>query len=218
MSLSAAAKQHCDELLQRFPELGECRAPLALAVEAVCEAHRRGGKLLVCGNGGSAADSEHIVGELAKGFRAHRGIDPADDARLREAAGEDAELLCANLQRGLCALTLVSHTALATAVLNDLDPAVLFAQQVYSLGRPGDVLLGISTSGNSRNVVLALRCARAMGLRSIGLCGEAACAFDRAAEIVIKAPASETFRVQEYHLPLYHALCAMIETELWGDA
>lgn len=188
---------------------------LEIAVAMLCECHRSGGRVLICGNGGSAADSEHIVGELAKGFLLPRHLSEAETAKLRDAGCES--VLAEKLQRGLAAMALTGHAPLATAVQNDCDPQLAFAQQVFVHGRVGDVLLGISTSGNSRNVVLALQTARAFGLKTIGLTGESGGQMAPHCDLLFRAPSCETFRIQEFHLPLYHTLCAMVEAELFGE-
>ncbi len=175
--------------------------------------------MLLCGNGGSAADSEHIVGELAKGFRLPRVISHTDADRLRDASGlapDDARALAAQLQRGVAAISLAGHPALASAIGNDTAGHMAFAQQVYVFGRPGDVLLGISTSGNAANVVQALGVARAFGLTTLGLTGSRPARMDALCDLLIKVPATETHTIQEYHLPVYHTICLMVEEQLFG--
>lgn len=199
------------ELVQRYPDLAACADDVALAFDALKATFEGGGKLLVCGNGGSAADSEHIVAELMKGFRLPRTLSAAERAQLRAAAPEHADYLADHLQGALPALALVSHSALITAFANDVAADMIFAQQVFGLGKPGDALLGISTSGNSANVLHALRVARAKRLRTIGLTGRTGGAMREWCDVTICVPASGTAAIQERHLPIYHALCTLLE-------
>ena len=182
------------------------------AVEAICDCHRAGGKVLVCGNGGSAADAEHIVGELVKQFKLPRAISP-EHAQLL--APMDAAL-SQKLQRGVAAISLVSQSALTSAIANDTDATMIFAQQVYVYGKPGDVVWGISTSGNSKNVVRALEVAKTFGMTTIGFNGANSADMDALCDILLKAPETETYKIQELHLPLYHAICMTVESELFG--
>lgn len=215
-SLRADTLRHIDETLARCPALGGLRGEITRAAEAICACHRAGGKILVCGNGGSAADCEHIVGELVKGFVLPRALPPADAARLHSAdAGPD---LTAKLQRGVAAISLTGHPSLATAIDNDTGREMVFAQQVYVYGRPGDILIGLSTSGNSGNVLRALTVARAFGLITVGFTGSRACRMDALCDIRLKVPEQQTHKVQELHLPLYHTVCLMVEQELFGQA
>lgn len=208
-----------DETLLRYPALAGLRDNVQRAVEMICRCHRAGGQILVCGNGGSAADAEHIVGELVKQFKLPRCVPIADVALLRESLGEEtSHYIASNLQCGVRALSLVSQTSLTTAIANDTDATFIFAQQVYVYGRPGDVLIGISTSGNSANVVKALQVGKAFGLSTLALTGAGDCALDDCSDVILKAPATETFEVQEFHLPIYHAICMMVEEELFGGA
>jgi D-sedoheptulose 7-phosphate isomerase len=201
-------KRHFTRLLERYPELEECAEAILLTFEAVAETFASGGKLLLCGNGGSAADAEHIAGELLKGFGHKRQL-PED---LAEHLGEGP---IKHLQGSLPAIPLVSFTALSTAWLNDCDPDWLYAQLVYGLGREGDALLAISTSGNAQNVHHAVQLARRMGLRTLGLTGANGGLLAEDAEIVIKAPALWTPDAQELHLPIYHCLCLMWEEQFF---
>ena len=203
-----------DELTGRIPELLPCKASLLNAYETMERCFAAGGKLMACGNGGSCADAEHIVGELMKGYKLPRRL-PAD--RFAGLNAEDGSPLAAGLQGALPALSLCCHTALTSAYSNDVSPSMVYAQQVHGLGRPGDVLLGITTSGNSANVLNAVKVARAMGIVTVGLTGGDGGKLAALADIAIVAPARETYRVQEYHLPVYHALCAMLEEEFFGE-
>ena len=219
-SLHADTLRHIDEVLERCPALTSLRTEITRTAEAICACHRAGGKILVCGNGGSAADCEHIVGELVKGFVLPRAIPPADAARLRAAdPGDDAHGhgLGAKLQRGVAAISLTGHPSLATAIDNDTGREMVFAQQVYVYGRPGDILIGLSTSGNSGNVLRALIVARAFGLTTVGFTGSRPCRMDALCDLRLKVPAEQTHKIQELHLPVYHTLCLMVEQELFGQ-
>lgn len=173
-----------------------------------------GGKILVCGNGGSAADAEHIVGELMKGFRLHRPLSAVEKEAFEEV--KDGRKLADSLQKGIPAISLNSHTALMTAVGNDTDYRMVFAQQVYGYGQKGDVLIAMSTSGCSANVVEAAKTARVLGMKVIGITGEESSELEEYSDICFRMPAGETYQVQEYTLPLYHALCAMLEERMFG--
>lgn len=201
-----------DQTIVRHPALGALRETIAQAVEMICRCHRAGGKILVCGNGGSASDAEHIVGELVKEFSIRRPLPAADALRLQEIN----PALGRQLQRGVAAVSLVSQTSLGTAIANDVDAAVVFAQQVYAYGKPGDIVWGISTSGNSRNVVQALQVARAFGLQTIGMNGQNPGAMDEYTDVLFKVPETETYKIQELHLPIYHTICILVERELFG--
>lgn len=201
-----------EETIQRYPTLRDLRDPILRAVEMICACHKNGGKILVCGNGGSAADAEHIVGELVKEFKLCRALSETDRARLEKVN----PLLVDKLQCGLAAISLVSQTSLISAVANDTDASMIFAQQVYCYGNPGDILWGISTSGNSRNVLHAMQVAKAFGLQTIGLNGKNTGAMDEYSDVLLKAPETETYKIQELHLPVYHAICMMIEHQLFA--
>lgn len=204
-----------ESLFSRYPDMAACEDEVRAAVELLVGSFRSGGKLLVCGNGGSAADSEHTVGELMKSFRFKRPVEAAFLDAYREANGEDAPEW---LEGALPAISLVSHVALSTAFGNDEASVGVFAQQVYGYGEEGDVLLAISTSGNSANVVEAAKVARAKGVRVIGLTGERESALTELSDVCVRVPRDEVFQVQELHLPVYHCLCACAEAELFGGA
>ena len=211
-----------DTLIARYPALAVCAADVRAAVEALVDSWRAGGKLIVCGNGGSASDAEHIVGELMKGFLLPRRL--GEDLLEKLHAVCDAtdpktvDYLMQNLQGALPAISLPSQLAISTAFSNDQASDLTFAQQVLGLGKPEDVLLGITTSGNSKNVLYAFRMAKALGMKSIALTGASGgkCVTGGYADITIKAPADETYMIQEYHLPIYHALCIAVEEEFFG--
>lgn len=205
-----------EELLRRYPALSVCRAEITEALEAMTEAFCRGGKLLLCGNGGSCADCDHIAGELLKGFLSRRPADGETVRNLTAQYPEEGPNLAKKLQRGLPAISLAAHAGVMTAFANDVDPELIYAQLVYAYGKPEDVVLGISTSGNSRNVVAALRTAKALGLKTVGLTGSRESVMDSICDITIKVPETETYKVQEYHLPVYHYLCAALEERFFG--
>jgi len=201
-------------LLQRFPALAPLANALSGAVASLAACHRRGGLVMVCGNGGSASDGAHIVGELMKGFKLRREVSPARRGALL--AVDPSGTLAGTLQEGVRAVCLADAPALVSAVGNDLSWEVVYAQQVLALGKPGDVLIGLSTSGNAKNVVRAFQTARAFGVQTIGFTGACGGAVRAWCDILLAVPETETYRVQELHLPLYHALCAMVEEELFG--
>lgn len=205
------------DLYTRYPALTVCQKDIECAAATLIAMFRAGGKLLLCGNGGSAADCEHIVGELMKSFMLPRRPDATFAARLRTAEPEAAEYMLTHLQRGLPAVSLPGQMGLYSAFCNDVAADMAYAQMTYALGRPGDALLCLSTSGNSRNVVLAAKAARAVGMTVIALTGERESALSAAADITVRVPATETYQVQEWHLPVYHALCMELEAALCGE-
>lgn len=186
------------------------------AYEILEEAYASGRKLLVSGNGGSASDSEHIVGELMKEFKLKRRVFSDQAEALKEIDPELGQTLAEGLQGALPAISLTGHSSLTTAFMNDAMPELVFAQQVNGYGRPGDVYLGISTSGNSRNVLYAAVTAKAKGLKVIGLTGEKENKLMAYADVCIRVPETETFKIQELHLPVYHCLCLMLEQKFFG--
>ncbi len=203
-----------EELFRRYPALEACRADIAAAYETLLTCYQAGGKVLVCGNGGSASDSEHIVGELLKKFKKHRDIPASLKAKL-QTMGLEGVRLAEKLEGSLGAVSLLSMTGILTAFANDVGWDEAYAQQLLGLGRAGDVLITISTSGNSRNCVEAAVLAQALGVKSIGLTGQLGGRFLEVCDVVVRVPAMETYQIQEYHLPIYHALCAMLESELF---
>lgn len=200
-----------DELAARQPELSCCIEPMERAAELIASSFEHGGKLFICGNGGSAADAQHIAGELCKGFLSRRPLSKRVRAMLHEASPLLDHELTAKLQWGLPAIPLTGSDSLFTAFANDVDAGLVYAQQILALGAGGDVLLAISTSGNSRNVVAAAALAHGMGIGVVALTGLGGGKLGTIADVTICVPAIETFRVQEYHLPVYHALCAALE-------
>ena len=203
------------ELFARYPILEPCERDLQAALALLTAAYASGNKVLICGNGGSAADCEHIVGELMKGFQKARQISEAHTAQLASAAGELGTTIARQLQGALPAISLVSHVSLGTAVANDTGADLVFAQQVYGYGKPGDVLLGISTSGNARNVINAVATAKAFGLGSVILTGRKGGNVAGMADVAIRVPADTVVEIQELHLPVYHWLCIALEAELF---
>ena len=199
-----------NELYERYPRLKDCESEIAKAFDLLLTCYKNGGKVLTCGNGGSAADAEHIVGELLKKFRKHRDIDSGVAAKLPPE-------LVAKLEGALPAVSLVSMSGILTAFANDVAWETAFAQQVYGLGNPGDVLIALSTSGNSANCVNAALVARAKGLKVISMTGAGGGRLGELADAAIRVPEAETFKVQELHLPVYHALCAALEEALCGE-
>jgi D-sedoheptulose 7-phosphate isomerase len=200
---------HIGKLLQRRPQLAGCRPDIEAAFAIMCGCFRNGGKLLLCGNGGSASDAEHWAGELLKGFIHKRSLNEIEKQRL---PGE----LGAKLQGALPAIPLTGFMSLNTAFANDVDPQLAFAQLVWGLGRSGDVLVGISTSGNARNVCAAMEAAKSRGLHRIGLSGRTGGQLNSTCDLCIKVPADETYLIQELHLPIYHCLSMMLEDEFFG--
>ncbi|TJY43558.1 SIS domain-containing protein [Cohnella pontilimi] len=206
-----------DKLYAKYPELQPaCSADIFQAFELLRTCFRNGGKVLICGNGGSAADAEHIVGELMKGFMLQRPVPSSFRDKLSAVDAESAGYIVQHLQGALPAISLVSHTALSTAFANDAAPDLVFAQQVYGYGKPGDVLIGISTSGNSANVLHALRVAKALGMGTIGLTGRSGGRMKALCDAAVCVPFDSTPDIQERHLPIYHALCILIEEEFFS--
>lgn len=214
--LDSNIQKHIVLLVQRYPVLQACAEDIEKAYRILEECYTHDGKLLIAGNGGSAADSEHIAGELMKRFKIPRPVPASFAQKLRETDPVRGPELAKNLEHGLMAIPLVAHEALSTAYINDVDGLGVFAQQLYGFGRPGDVFLGISTSGNSRNVMSATVVARALGLKVIGLTGAKGGELASVADVAIRVPETETFMIQELHLPVYHCLCLMLEERFFG--
>lgn len=215
-TLEPRLEKHINLLIERYPVLAECMQSLTdayLVMEECCE---NGGKLLIAGNGGSAADSEHIVGELMKGFKMPRKSSADYAEKLRAADPELGAVLAENLQGALPAIALDGHPALTTAYMNDVKPLLCFAQQVNGYGKEGDVFLGISTSGNSKNVLYAATVARAKGMKVIGLTGHKDSKLSAFADVTVRVPQTETYMIQELHLPVYHCWCLMLEDKFFG--
>lgn len=188
-----------------------CESEIKRAIEEIIACYEKGGKLLLCGNGGSCADCDHIVGELMKGFLKKRPLDESKKAEMREKCAELDDATLSKLQSGLGAISLPSITALGSAFNNDVDPELTYAQATLALGKAGDVFIGLSTSGNAKNVAAAARVAKGLGMTVIGMSGEGGGKLAALSDIAIRVPESETFKIQELHLPVYHAICAEVE-------
>ena len=214
--LEKKLQKHIDLLMKRYPVLEACKEEIIGGYELMEECYKNGGKLLIAGNGGSAADSEHIAGELMKRFKIPRSIPEDLKKKLIEIDSVRGENLSKNLERPLMAIPLVAHEALTTAYINDVDGLGVFAQQLYGFGRAGDVFLGITTSGNSQNVMSATVVARALGITVLGLTGENGGELSQVANVCVKVPETETYMVQELHLPVYHCWCLMLEDKFFG--
>ncbi len=209
--MTEKAKAQLDLLIERYPQLAVCKNDIAKAYELIEACYAHGGKLLIAGNGGSAADAEHIVGELMKGFKNPRKLPKEYVDRLIAVNPELGKTLAENLQGALPAIAIDGHPALSTAYQNDCEPLLCFAQQVNGYGNDNDVFLGISTSGNSKNVLYAAVTAKARGMKVIGLTGQKESKLSEMADVCIRVPETETYMVQELHLPVYHCLCLMLE-------
>ncbi|MBD0776797.1 SIS domain-containing protein [Maribacter sp. ANRC-HE7] len=199
------------DLIQRYPALETCKESVIQAGETWVECYRNEGKLLICGNGGSASDSDHIVGELMKSFSKKRPVTNEFKKNILESSGERGAILASKLERGLPAISLNAHGGLVSAISNDIGGDFIFAQQVLGYGRKNDVLLAISTSGNSVNVLDACITAKALGMKVVGLLGETGGKIKSLCDVAVCVPVTNTAAVQEYHLPIYHALCIMVE-------
>lgn len=208
--------KHIDLLISRYPILESARQDIYKAYIILEKCYENKGKLLVAGNGGSAADAEHIVGELMKGFKLPRKLDDNMQNKLISQDKELGQVLADNLQGTLPAIALDGHPALTTAYMNDCEPLLCFAQQVNGYGNKDDVFMGISTSGNSKNILYAAITAKAKDMKVIGMTGEKESKLSDIADVCIKVPQAETYMVQELHLPIYHCLCLMLEDRFFG--
>ena len=205
-----------NELIKRYPALAECKNDIQSATDALIGCYENGGKLLLCGNGGSCSDCEHIAGELMKGFMNKRVLSDEQKMMMKNKCGALSHDTLCKLQNALPAISLTSFTALNTAFCNDVDANLVYAQSVLALGKPGDVLLAISTSGSSKNVIEAAKVAKATGLKVIALTGKSGGKLKELADVSITVPECETYKVQELHLPVYHYICAKIEDHFFG--
>ena len=194
-------------LYERYPALNVCREEIENAVDMIISTYQNAGKVLVCGNGGSASDSEHIVGELMKGFLSKRVV---KDERIPES-------LRNGLQGALPAISLPSQSAILSAFINDVEPEMMYAQLVYGYARENDLVIGLSTSGNSKNVVKAIEVAKCIGAKTLSMTGEKASRLSELSDITIRVPSTETYKIQEYHLPVYHYLCMEVEKIMFGE-
>ena len=215
--MKETVKKELDELIERYPQLEVCKKDIEDAYLLLEETYDNDHKLLIAGNGGSAADSEHIAGELMKRFKVGRPITKEFADKLIAIDHERGERLVKNLERPLRAVPLTSHIAITTAYMNDADATGVFAQQMLGFGDEGDVFLAISTSGNSENIISACVVAKALGIKIIGLTGEKESKLSEISDICIKVPETETFKIQELHLPVYHALCLMLESNYFNS-
>lgn len=211
------SEQIFNELFLRYPQLEVCKKDIIESYHLLKTIYKEGGTLLTAGNGGSAADSEHIVGELMKSFLFNRRISAQDEEKFKELYGEEGDELASKLEGTLRAIPLTSMPALSTAFINDVDPTLTFAQMLYGYGNKGDVFLGISTSGNSKNIIKALQVAKVKGIKTIGLTGASGGKMKEYCDVTIKVPEIETFKIQEFHLPIYHCLCAMLEADFFNE-
>jgi len=211
-----STKKKLDDLFCRFSQLTVIQDSIYNATAIMIESYKNGGKLLVCGNGGSAADALHIVGELMKGFVLNRDL-PKELKQKISTCSEYGEYITGNLQAALPAIALVGSVSLETAYSNDKCPDLCFAQQVLGLGAEGDVFLGISTSGNSQNVIYAAEVAKALGLKVIVLSGRTGGKLKDICDCLVNVPEDETYKIQELHLPVYHAVCLALENEFFGE-
>ena len=215
--LESGLRCQMDMLLQRYPILESCQAELLQGYFMLENCYSRGHKLLIAGNGGSAADAEHMSGELMKSFKLKRPVKETVKTALMQVDAVRGEYLVRNLETPLPAIPLVAHEAQVTAFMNDVDATGVFAQQLFGYGIRGDVFLGITTSGNSENILYAAVMAKALGIQVLGLTGESGGKLGQLADAVIKVPEKETYRVQELHLPIYHCWCMMLEERFFGN-
>ena len=209
--------KHIEVLVNRYPVLNSVKDEIVEAYFLLVESYNNEGKLLIAGNGGSAADAEHIVGEVMKGFKLPRKLNENFTDKLISENEELGTVLAESLQGALPAIALDGHPALSTAYMNDCEPLLCFAQQVNGYGKAGDVFLGISTSGNSKNILYAATTAHAKGMKVIGLTGAKDSKLMQMSDVCIKVPQTETYMIQELHLPVYHCLCLMLEDEFFGE-
>lgn len=203
------------ELISRYPKLLICQNEIQKAEKMILNTYFRDGKILVCGNGGSCADSIHIVGELMKGFLNKRKMSDATADNFRAVLGDDAERFIDKLQCAIPAISLTEQSALLSAYINDVDAELMYAQLVFGYAKKGDMLIVLSTSGNSKNVVAAVKVAKALGISTLALTGESESTLSALCDCTIRVPEKDTFKVQELHLPIYHYLCATVEKKIF---
>jgi D-sedoheptulose 7-phosphate isomerase len=217
--MKPSAKQYLDECLTSYPALEPWQNDIVRAFEILVACFKKNGKALTCGNGGSAADADHIVGEMMNKFALKRELTRADSAKIKNSAIHlnDKQFLLRHLQRQLPAISLSAHSPLVTAIANDEDAEMIFAQQVFGYGREGDVLIALSTSGNSKNIIRAVNVAKIFGLKIIGLSGKSGGRMkDLGCDVLLCVPEEVTYKIQQLHQPVYHCLCAMVEAEMFG--
>jgi len=206
-----------DLLFIHYPVLKDCGKSIVDAYQLLSHCYHHKGLIMVCGNGGSAADAEHMVGELMKGFKLRRPLNKAQCLLLQATFPDDSDFLSENLQQAIPAISLVSQTSVLTAIVNDVKSEMVFAQLVSGYGKSGDALIGLSTSGNSKNVVNACKVAKAFGIHTIGFTGEQESLLSEICDVTIRVPAQDVYRVQKLHLPVYHTLCTMLEIDAFGE-
>ncbi len=210
-------ENYLDDLVHRYPVLSASEQDIVKGVELLIRSVEKDNKILICGNGGSSADADHIVGELMKGFIQKRPLSKTQKDALRKEGGDLGIQMGELLQQAIPAISLSAHSALNTAFLNDVDPSLIFAQQVLGLGKNHDVLWGISTSGNSKNIIAAIIAAKAMGLKTMSLTGERESRLSELSDVCIRVKGTETYKIQELHLPVYHTICMIIEDHFFNS-
>lgn len=214
--LKAGTEKILHNYCEKSPAVAKIKEPLWDCVCLLCDCFEHGGQLLVCGNGGSCADADHIVGELVKAFKLKRPLTVSLATALQE-QGHQGELLAENLQGGLPAINLGAHSSLMTAVVNDMGGEYIYAQQVAAYGREGDVFLGISTSGNAADVLHAGLVAKSKGMKTVGLTGRTGGKMEEQFDLMLHADSTITEEIQDQHSTIYHAICAAVEYQCWGD-
>ncbi len=206
-----------DQLCERYPVLSDLRNNISEASGLIIDCYTNGGKLLICGNGGSSADADHLTGELMKSFESGRPLDDSFKKRLHEISGTRGKYLAVKLEHSLPAISLSSNTALTTAISNDIDPSLIFAQQVIGYGNENDVLIGISTSGNSQNIVDACITAKALNINVIGITGKTGGKMKQYCDVLVNVPETRTALIQELHLPVLHTICRIVENYFYSN-
>lgn len=215
--MESAVLKELNQLIKHYPELKVLRNDIVKAFQEMTDCFQQGGTVYLCGNGGSAADCEHVVGELMKGFKRQRKLTREEQSAFSQLFSERGEEIARNLQKSLPAISLASQTSITTAFINDVHSDYLFAQLIYGYGKKGDILVGFSTSGNSRNVCNAFMAAKVKNLTTIAFTGKHGGELALLSDFCIKAPSAETYRVQEYHLPIYHTICSMLEANFFYE-
>ncbi len=209
--------QEVEKLCERHPALASCKKDIEDAINLIKNCYKKGNKVITCGNGGSAADAEHIVGELMKGSRKKRRISNVLSEKIKKFYPQEYNQICNSLQTPLPAVSLTSHISFTTAFNNDVNPEFTFAQQLLGLGRGGDVLIALSTSGNAKNVINTCKLAKVLEIKTVSLTGKEGGKLKNICDITIQVPEQETFLIQEYHLPIYHAICSAVENEFFEE-
>jgi D-sedoheptulose 7-phosphate isomerase len=217
INMKIKSKEYIHSLIKRYPKLSSLKSDIFNSINVLLESITNNGKILICGNGGSSSDADHIVGELMKSFNIKRKIDDNFKAKLENLYGDESKYFSMYLQKSIRAISLSSHSAFNTAFINDSKPDLIFAQQVMGYGKKDDVLLAISTSGNSKNVINAAKIAKAIDMKVISLTGNNGGELKEYSDFSIIVNEFETYKIQEYHLPIYHSICLSIENELFGE-